>query len=56
MSDAQYAATLLELRRVVLGGRPERPELVPTKAELVTYHRESRYQQRYVEPTRASGK
>lgn len=34
MSDAQYDATLGELRRVILGGRPERPELQPTKREI----------------------
>lgn len=27
MGDAQYAATVTELRRVTLGGRPGRPEL-----------------------------
>jgi hypothetical protein len=52
MSDAQYALTLYELCRVVLGGRPERPELQPTKAELVAYHKESRIQQRWVAPKR----
>ena len=34
MGDAQYAATLLELRRLILGGRPERPELQPTRREI----------------------
>lgn len=52
MSDAQFAVTLLELCRVVLGGHPERPELVPTKAEMVTYQREKNVQQRYVIPER----
>ena len=28
MSDAQYCATETELRRLTLGGRPERPELL----------------------------
>lgn len=27
MSDAQFDATVIELQRVVLGGRPGRPEL-----------------------------
>lgn len=31
MSDAHRAAIAIELVRLTLGGRPERPELIPTE-------------------------
>lgn len=42
MSDQQYTACVLELRRLVLGGRPERPELVPTQREIIDHLRKRR--------------
>lgn len=39
MSDDHFKATVTELQRLVLGGRPERPELIPTKREIVNHLR-----------------
>lgn len=63
MSDAQYAATLIELRRLTLVGVvppcfeaahvDERPELVPSRQEVVAGLRE-RFGTKYAPPpTRA---
>lgn len=37
MSDAHRRATTVELTRLCLGGKPERPELIPTRAEIASY-------------------
>ncbi len=42
MSDAQAAATTIELGRLILCGRPARPELVPSKREILDFYREKR--------------
>lgn len=39
MSDAQADAVTTELGRLVLGGRPERPELEPTRSEILDFYR-----------------